>query len=222
MLANWHVINDKNEIIKQVSKVIPTNSTVQEYLSDDAKAIDLGLPSGTKWASCNIGANKPEEYGSYYAWGEIEDNTIYSWKTYSHCDGSQEGCYLLGISNTDYDTAKMIWGIAWQMPSSEQIEELIKNCSFEIMIVNNIKGGKFTGPNGNSIFLPATGYYSESEIYDKGETGYYWTSTEYGISNAYNFKIDCEDYQPEPPRTSYESRCCGLPIRPVWNPKPPI
>lgn len=229
LLANWHVIHDKNEIIKQVSKVIPTNSTVQEYLSDDAKAIDLGLPSGTKWASCNIGANKPEEYGNYYAWGEIEDNTNYSWNTYSHCDGSKVGCYLLGmnISNTDYDTAKMIWGIGWQMPSSEQIEELIKNCSFEIMIVNDIKGGKFTGPNGNSIFLPAAGYYSESEIFDKGKTGYYWTSsmyTDYDKSNAYSIKIeiDCNDYQPEPPQTSYESRCCGLPVRPVWNPEPPV
>lgn len=227
LLANCHVINDKNEIIKQVSKVIPTNSTVQEYLSDDAKAIDLGLPSGTKWASCNIGASKPEEYGSYYAWGEIENKTNYSWNTYSHCDGSQVGCYLLGmnISNTDYDTAKVNWGIGWQMPSSEQIEELIKNSSFEIMIVNNIKGGKFTGPNGNSIFLPAAGYYSESDISYKGEKGYYWTSsmyTDYGKSDVYSLEIDCEDYQPEPPRTSYESRCCGLPIRPVWNPKPPI
>ena len=87
--------------------------------------IDLGLPSGTKWACCNVGATKPEDYGGYYAWGETETKYDYSWVTYSHCDRSQSTCYNLGssICGTKYDVAHVKWGGNCQMPTYDQCVE---------------------------------------------------------------------------------------------------
>jgi hypothetical protein len=94
-------------------------------------SIDLGLPSGTKWACCNIGASNPEESGGFYAWGETTNKNDFSWATYIHCDGSYDTCHDLGadIAGMSYDVAHEKWGDKWQMPSSEQINELIKNCT---------------------------------------------------------------------------------------------
>ena len=87
------------------------------------EAIDLGLPSGTKWASCNVGATKPEEYGGYYSWGETEEKETYDWSTYIHCDGSSSTCHDLGsdISGTEYDVAHVKWGGKWCMPTLDDI-----------------------------------------------------------------------------------------------------
>ena len=146
-------------------------------------AIDLGLPSGTKWACCNVGADKPEAYGGYYAWGETEEKSEYSWDTYIYCDGTCETCHNLGndIAGTQYDVAHINWGDSWVMPSEDQIKELSEKCAHERISVNGIYGGKFTSNiNGNSIFLPAAGRYSFDESVEGlmyvGNFGYYWTS----------------------------------------------
>ena len=149
--------------------------------------IDLGLPSGTKWACCNVGADTPEAYGGYYAWGETKEKSTYSWSSYIHCDGTQQTCHYLGsnIAGTDYDVAHVKWGGSWVMPSRAQQYELISNCTYEWTTVNGVKGGKFTSNiNGGSIFLPAAGYRNASGLYNAGTYGYYWSSTQNPSSTA--------------------------------------
>lgn len=152
--------------------------------------IDLGLPSGTKWACCNVGASSPEDYGGYYAWGETEEKDKYNWSTYIHCDGSYDTCHDLGsdIAGTGYDVAHVKWGGDWKMPTKEQRNELRNNCTYEWTTMNGVKGGKFTSKiNGGSIFLPAAGNRWDSELYNAGDNGYYWSSTlfESNEDNAY-------------------------------------
>lgn len=141
--------------------------------------IDLGLPSGTKWACCNVGAEKPEDYGGYFAWGETTEKKIYDWSTYIHCDGSSSTCHDIGkdIVGTQYDAATVNWGSPWVMPSREQMEELDNNCTSEWTTENGVNGRRFTGPNGASIFLPAAGYRWEDDLYYAGSYGDYWSSS---------------------------------------------
>ena len=144
--------------------------------------IDLGLPSGTKWACCNVGATKPEEYGGYYAWGETEKKEVYNWSTYIHCDGTWETCHNLGsdISGTQYDVAHVKWGGKWCMPTLNEIKELLDNCTTEWTTLNGVNGRKFTSKiNGNSIFLPAAGGRWDGGLHGAGEFGYYWSSTQH-------------------------------------------
>lgn len=158
-----------------------------------ADAIDLGLPSGTKWASWNIGASSPEEYGGYYAWGETKEKEYYDWSTYIHCDGSSENCHDIGddIAGTEYDVAHVKWGYLWRMPSSEQIEELFMNCKSSFTTQNGVNGQLLTGPNGATIFLPAAGGHWLGELNYAGSLGYYWSSTRKPSSmlNAYNLSF---------------------------------
>ena len=151
------------------------------------EAIDLGLPSGTKWASFNVGATKPEEYGCYYAWGETKEKKSYNWKTYIHCGGSSDTCHDLGkdISGTEYDVATMEWGGHWRMPTKEQIDELLDNCNQDFTTLNGVKGIKFTSKlNGDSIFLPAAGNRWNMDLSKAGKRIYYWSSTQ-SPSNSY-------------------------------------
>lgn len=146
---------------------------------DGAIAVDLSLPSGTKWADRNVGASKPEDYGGYYAWGETEEKEVYNWSTYIHCDGSEETCRDIGadIAGTQNDVAHVKWGGSWKMPTSDQMQELLDNCTSEWTTVNGVKGYKFTGPNGNSIFLPAAGDRWDGEFSLAGHKGSYHSST---------------------------------------------
>jgi hypothetical protein len=140
--------------------------------------IDLGLPGGTKWACCNVGANAPEKNGIYFAWGETQSKSVYDWDNYELCTGAYNCVSLGDISGTKYDVAKAHWGSPWHMPTKEQAKTLIDNCTCVTTQLNNIEGFKLTGPNGNSIFFPATGCYSGSTLRNEGSYGYYWTSTE--------------------------------------------
>ncbi len=143
--------------------------------------IDLGLPSDTKWACCNVGAQTPTDYGGYYAWGETEEKDYYYWSTYIHCDGSEGTCHDLGndIAGTEYDVAHVKWGGIWLMPTCSQQEELLNNCSYEWTIENGVYGGRFTGSNGASIFLPASENRWCNLPSNVGSIGYYWSSTQY-------------------------------------------
>ena len=149
-----------------------------EHQEKIADAIDLGLPSGTKWASWNIGASSPEEYGGYYAWGETEEKNYYDWSNYVYCYGDNY-CINIGIdiAGTEYDVASVKWGNLWRMPSIEQIHELLENCTRTWTTLNDVNGTLVTGPNGASIFLPTTGYYEVGELYDKNSKGDYWSSS---------------------------------------------
>ena len=142
--------------------------------------IDLGLPSGTKWACCNVGANKPEAYGDYYAWGETQTKSTYNRLTYKHYNGTEESCRNLGsdIAGTQYDVAHVKWGGSWVMPSEAQQDELRNNCTSEWTTKNGVNGRIFRGKNGNSIFLPAAGYRSLDKLSFSGSVCNYWSSTQ--------------------------------------------
>jgi formylglycine-generating enzyme required for sulfatase activity len=144
--------------------------------------IDLGLPSGIKWACCNVGATSPNNYGGYYCWGEIEEKGEIGWGSYTHSDGRWDNVHYLGdISGTQYDVANVKWGDNWVMPSKENFKELIENCSSKWIRLFGIKGRIFTGLNGLSIFFPAN-----DGFYRIGEYGSYWSSKQIdGYMDAY-------------------------------------
>lgn len=171
-----------NDVVALVNKILGKDNPGEGAgMEAGGEAIDLGLPSGTKWASCNVGATKPEEYGGYYAWGETEEKDYYDWSTYIHCDGSFSTCHDIGsdISGTKYDVAHVKWGGNWCMPTKDDIKELLDNCTYEWTTLNSVNGKKFTSKiNGNSIFLPAAGYRWLGGLDDAGEYGGYWSSTQ--------------------------------------------
>ena len=159
--------------------------------------IDLGLPSGTKWACCNVGASSPEQYGNYYAWGETSPKSYYGPSTYqfSYLDDSgdydprTEKSYRYSnigsdIAGTGYDAATANWGSPWRMPSFEQCNELRNNCTYVWTTQNGVNGMKFTGPSGGTIFLPAAGNRWYDDLNFAGDCGYYWSSS-FGESYSY-------------------------------------
>lgn len=133
--------------------------------------IDLGLPTGTKWSCCNVGANSPDECGGYFVWGETSEKQVYNWTTYLYGHFDSEANHYVGdnigssICNTDYDVAHVLWGDTWRMPSDTDVTEFLQNCSYEWTMMNGFQGGKYTGPNGNSIFIPAVGYKEETSFH---------------------------------------------------------
>lgn len=147
----------------------------------DPEAVDLGL--SVKWASFNVGATKPEDYGDYYAWGEREPKTEYSWKTYKWGNYSDALTKYTEaqrtVLNYSDDAASYNWSGGWRMPTVEEFDELRLNCSWSIIELNGIRGNKISAKNGNWIFLPFASsmyYYSPSYL---GEQGNYWTSSNY-------------------------------------------
>lgn len=182
------------------------------------EAVDLGL--SVKWASCNVGANSPEETGGYYAWGEIEEKDKYYDYNYQYCD-SESSYHDIGtnISGTQYDVARVKWGGAWRMPTTDEFNEMVKKCTLTWTSVNGMNGIRVTGPNGNSIFMAAGGRkYANSGLRDFGEYGCYWTSTiesnKDGYSPTarmflfYNRGTDTNDGR---------NRINGMPVRPVTS-----
>lgn len=163
--------------------------------------IDLGLPTGTKWACCNIGASSPTEYGNYYAWGETQPKDVYDWSTYKWCNGSNDtmtkyctdsyyGLNGFVDNKTELDpaddAATANWGSGWRMPSLTQIQELVNNCSSEWTTRNGVNGTLFKSKeNGASLFLPAAGYRWGSEFIDAGTGGYFWSRTLYSGGPKY-------------------------------------
>lgn len=172
------------------------NSRAQEDMANNShpQAIDLGLPSGTKWASCNVGATKPEEFGGYFAWGETEEKTSYKWRTYIPLLGDEGNCKYLesDIAGTEYDVAHVRWGGNWRMPTQKQFMELLKHCNHEWIPQNGVYGRKFTSKiNGNSIFLPAAGFRGDSNLNDVSK-GYYWSSIPYSPKGNSFFQSDSD------------------------------
>ena len=153
--------------------------------------IDLGLSSGTKWACCNVGASKPEDYGEYYAWGETHTKSIYNWDTYLY--GNWDNVVNIGsdIAGTCYDVATVNWGVLWCMPSKEQFLELINSTDWNWKTQNGVYGISFTGTNGGTLFFPLAGSRWNDELIGTGVTersgGFYWSSSIYESSCAYNF-----------------------------------
>ena len=150
--------------------------------------VDLGLPSGLLWATCNVGADNLEDYGDYFAWGETEPKDTYNWSTYQYCMGSDNTltkycsnsyCGYNGFTDNltilepGDDAATVNWGNGWRMPTLEEYQELYNNTTRSW----TQHGLLFTAANGNSLFLPAAGYRCDDELNLAGSYGYYWLSS---------------------------------------------
>ena len=169
-----------------VSGEIEHNDHVHQY-------VDLGL--SVQWATCNIGAETMEEYGNYYAWGEIETKTSYIRDNYLY----NESLHTEDISGTEYDVARATWGEGWRMPKITEFKELFDNCTmYPVKTKGEVNGYMCVSKkNGNHIFLPAAGYkddhtyeHGHSDYYNYGTHGYYWSSTPANHSDAQAFYFD--------------------------------
>ena len=165
----------------------------QAYLkcpdSNHPHVIDLGLPYGTKWCCCNVGATTPEDYGGYYAWGETSEKSDYNNSTYAYYNSSTRDYKNIGsdIAGTQYDVAHVRMGGSWRMPNDDQIEELYRNCTCTWTQQNDVNGILLTGKNGGQIFLPAAGYRWSADLYNAGSYGYYWSSTVGPLIDSYAY-----------------------------------
>ena len=188
------------DVIEQVTEKERIQTLAQEKAKEDEeprvqalaeqkpKEVKSSLPSGTinghgyvdlglsvKWADRNVGANSPSDYGDYYAWGETNtrseyfyDNSVTYGKKFNDIGG-----------NSQYDAARANWGGSWRLPKKEEFQELLNKCKWIWTTQNGHSGYKFIGPNGNSIFLPAAGYFVQSLLSNAGEVGHYWSSAPY-------------------------------------------
>ena len=173
------------------------------------KWVDLGFSSGIKWATCNVGADTPEGYGDYFAWGETKPKNDYDWDTYTSSSyGSIDNKETIELVD---DAANVNWGVNWRIPTIEEQNELRTKCTWEWDTVNGTKGYKVTGPNGNSIFLPASGYFSYTTLNRVGSSGCYWSSSLSSRDYASYLRFYSEEVE-----YSSEYRCYGMTIRPVF------
>ena len=173
--------------------------------------VDLGLPSGTLWATCNIGADSPEEIGDFFAWGETAPKSLYNSSTYS-CEGYDDYEGSPKELLPEDDAATVNWGSEWQMPNQKQYKELVNEMytTMEWTTMNGVDGCKITSKsNGNSIFLPVTGYYSGTS-FQNSEGSMFWSRTASASQLSICFLLYTN-------RTTYSnySRTLGLNIRPV-------
>ncbi len=139
--------------------------------------VDLGLPSGLKWATCNVGAYSPEEYGSHFAWGEVTSKGYFSEPNYEHHDGDSHIYIGTDIGDTYRDAAKHNWGSGWRLPTQAECEELINHCTWTQSNYNGVDGCEAQGPNGKCVFFPYAGNYYMDNENEIGTAGDFWTST---------------------------------------------
>ena len=179
---------DERNMVKKISmrlfteQILPLAEELTAQLTKDTKKlvnaasgvqlIDLGLPSGTKWADRNVGADSPESSGDYFRWGETSPFTDDS-DEYEYCDLGEN------IAGTEHDAATVNLGKDYKMPTHEQQKELLECCTWEWTTLNNVKGMKVTGPNSNHIFFPASGYrtYGSGSLNNVGSSGYCWSAS---------------------------------------------
>lgn len=235
-VSNTENINDPVATNDIVHADGPTTGTLNGH-----EWVDLGLPSGTKWATCNIGATKSEEFGDYFAWGETKPKELYDWTTYSYCNGSWNSLTKYSIEDgyhgddpvSDFiddleilegsdDAATVNWGKGWRMPTLEEISELAVwqkyggSCSTTCLSLNGVNGRLFTGPNGNSIFIPAAGYIERDTLHDVGSQCCCWSKELYENRHTRAWSLDFKFYSEEC-GYGWWPRLFGFTIRPVCN-----
>jgi hypothetical protein len=190
--------------------------------------VDLGLPSGLLWATCNVGADTPEAYGDYFAWGETTTKDTYGWSNYQHCNGSDYAltkyCYNSSYGYNGFtdnlttlqpedDAATANWGSGWRMPTKAEFAELLDHTTMTVTTQNGVNGWLFTAKNGsgNSLFLPAAGCRWGDELGGAGGWGAYWSSSLSTGSTTNAFYFDFEWF------VDVFSRFYGCSVRPVRN-----
>lgn len=224
--AGWFINNPETLISTDANYTFTVNgkiSLVAKFYKEPV-AVDLGL--SVKWASFNVGASSPDEYGGYYAWGETEEKEVYGWDNYKWCNGDYN-TMMKYCSNESYgtvdskivldledDVAHVKWGGNWRMPTTEEQLELIKECNWRWMFLETTYGCEVTGPNGNCIFLPAAGYRSGAFTLLRGDLSYYWSSSLYNgdySNGAYNVFFGFDKKYGR----SANNRYSGYSVRPV-------
>ena len=199
---------------------------IQKAYENGYEYVDLGLK--VKWAVQNVGAEKPEDHGDYYAWGETQTKSYYSWSTYKYCEGASTSLTKYNSSSSagiiddkvtiesEDDVAHVRWGGNWRIPKSTEIKELISNCTWKWTTQNGVSGYKVTsrksGYTGCSIFLPITGYRTDTDL-KNNDYGCYWSSLNYYYYDP-RYSI-CLYFNLESASTTSISRNCGLIVRPV-------
>lgn len=232
MLYEWniHDVKGYKYYTGELERVIGSSAgTSDNYSSGDDTTnmcpdgnhphmIDLGLPSGTKWACCNLGATKPDGYGNFYAWGETNTKSEYSWETYMYGSSEDSTVYIGNdIAGTQYDAATVNWGGLWRMPSLAQCQELIDNTTYEWTTLNGVKGGKFTAKNGKSIFLPASGLWWNTGLDFVGNNAEYLSSTINKTQSigTYAYAIYIQSIDEGYGMSDYQTLSDGASVRPV-------
>ena len=195
--------------------------------------VDLGLPSGLLWATCNVGAQSPEEYGNYYAWGETATKEVYAWSTYHYCTVDDDGNLstltkynihtlfgtldsLTTLQALD-DAAKTALGASARTPTREEWLELINNTTVEWISINGVYGRKYTAANGSSIFLPAAREYCGDVLYHAENEAFYWSASLYEASSnrAWNFHYLGDYFATGGQGMIVSERYFGMPVRAV-------
>ena len=194
--------------------------------------VDLGL--SVKWATCNVGAEKPAEYGDYYSWGEVKPkpgNTWTNYKFYKSGDSNKDVKFTKYSNSIKYgvvdkknkldpedDVAHVKWGGDWRLPTKKEMEELYTSCSWEWVVIDDVPGFKVTsmisGYKDRFIFLPAAGYRNISNTIDVGSAGHYWTSSLTSVTNNYAYYL-CYYYYNQKRTVDIDYRYYGLSVRPV-------
>ena len=219
-----------------IDSIIPYAGDKTPVSLPEPKYVDLGLPSGTLWADRNLGASAPEGIGGYYAWGETDEKTRYTWNTYlcsskNACATDSDPIYADGlitvqtawdyitgysgnIAGTKYDVASKNWGTAWAMPTKEQLDELINYCTSKKEYINGTNCWEYTGPNGNSIIIPTVGGYKDDQSTKEADGRcYLWTST---IHSNFNYAAFYgQNTWVSTLWASYMERCYGMQVRPI-------
>ena len=230
-LTEWNTKSNGSGVSYPLGCVISIDKNITLYaqwkkcLGNPSEYVDLGL--SVKWATCNVGASKPEEYGDYFAWGENHPKSTYNWSTYKWCDGSETTLtkYNSNSSNgivdnkrtleLDDDAARVNWGGSWRIPTSQELEELRTECTWILTTQNGVKGYNVTSKNnGNSIFLPAAGYHYHGGIDYAGTFFFCWSNSLSDSNSATHL------YTTNPPivvNWGPRSRYYGLSVRPVCH-----
>ena len=202
-------------------------TTLNEGGGDEHEYVDLGLPSGLLWATCNVGADTPEGYGDYFAWGETTPKDTYNWSTYQYCMGSNttltkycnnSSCGYNGFTDElttlepSDDAATANWGGNWHTPNQADFEELYNNTTLTWTTRNGVKGGLFTAANGCTLFLPAAGNYYQSGLWSTEEYCFYWLNSINLVNAKQAICVTCYD---EIATISASGRETGFSVRPV-------
>jgi len=247
----FHNFSSKRVLLSCTESILISLTVILTVISCSGKpetveAVDLGLPSGTLWASYNLGASTPSEYGDLFAWGETEAKSVFEWSTlkYCECGSSDEAVrfskYVLDsehgtvdgktVLDPEDDAAAVNWGDGWRIPTDDEWAELIAHCSWEWTRMGGVEGLKLTGKNDKCIFLPAAGHCLHGDtINQAGELGMYSASTFFNGADPYGIQNDVSTFDnryccmftifSSTPHIFLIPRCAGLSVRPVKSGK---
>ncbi len=201
-----------NEAGTSYGKEVSFVTLEEEKIINGYEYVDLGLPSGLKWATTNVGAASPYEIGDYFSWGELESKERYG----------MDNCPTYGVpmgdfsGDAEYDVAAFSWGSTWRMPTEAEVLELKNNCTMEwVMIDNNTQGCFVTGPNGNQIYLPSGGFMTETNADFADSEAAYWTSSPDNNEHDQGYATFFYVYNNNFSNRGWMSRYVGMPVRPV-------